>query len=70
MAKKNSRSRERSTCPTALDGEHRWAEPKRASEPGQLSLGFAQCTACGAVLWKSSGYIDHGLNAAEDARRS
>lgn len=62
----SKKPRERSTCPVALDGEHRWVEPKRSHPAAQLTLNFAQCGACGAVLWKSSGHIDRGLNAAED----
>jgi hypothetical protein len=52
---------QRDTCPVALDGGHRWIEPKRAYPAEQLTLGFAQCAACGAVLWKSSGHIERGL---------
>ena len=63
------RTRTRSTCTVALDGEHRWVEPKRTHPTGQLTLNFAQCSACGAVLWKSSGHIDVGLNSGEGYRR-
>jgi hypothetical protein len=60
----------RDLCAVALDGNHRWVEPKRAYPPEQLTLGFMQCSACGAVLWKRSGHIDRGLNEGErsDAR--
>lgn len=52
----------RDVCGVALDGNHRWVEPKRAYPAEQLSLGLTQCSACGAVLWKKSGHIDRSLS--------
>jgi hypothetical protein len=69
MAGSKKGPRPRTTCPVALDGEHRWVAPLRAYAPEQLSLGFQQCNACGSVLWLASGHIDRSLNAVEDRDR-
>lgn len=65
----SKKPRARTTCPVALDGEHRWKSPPRAYPAQQLTLGFQQCSACNAVLWTASGHIERGLNATEDGNR-
>lgn len=60
---------DRTACYVALDGHHRWIDPPRKHPLEQLSLDFAQCSACGSVLWKSSGHIDPGLNTPEARSR-
>lgn len=68
MAAKKPRP-DRTRCHVALDGHHRWLDLARRYPVEQLSLDFAQCSACGAVLWKANGHIDPGLNAPEAGMR-
>lgn len=55
-----------STCSVALDGIHRWVAPARAYPVEQLSLGFTQCAACGAVKWPN-GSIEGSLNPGRES---
>lgn len=57
----SKKPRPRTTCTVALDKEHRWVDPPPPKLRDQLPIGFSICSACGAVLWKSSGYIEYGV---------
>jgi hypothetical protein len=56
---------DRTICHVAVDGHHRWQDPPRRLPMEQLSIDVAQCSACGAFLWKPSGHIDPGLGSPE-----